>query len=350
VTANIVAIGTNVNAKRAARAHLMFNVLGVCILMPLVVNGWYAKFIEMLVPGTLTKHTIMAHLAMSHTAFNVINTLVFLRFTNVLAAVVTRMVPGKVEVVQFEPQYLEERLLDNPPIALEQARREVVRMIELADSAVRDAGRAFVSDDDRELDLVRQKEDAIDNLQDKITRYLIQVSQRNLSPAESNTMPVLLHSVNDIERIGDHAVNLAEAAERKIGDKLPFTGAAMEELGMMRAEVDRMFETVIRALANSDQEVARAAFESEAKLNVMEREFRDNHLRRLYLGDCNFYSGLTFVDCVYNYEKIGDHLMNVAQAVLGDFQWGEKVRDAATSHPAPTPAAASRPAPSPDAL
>ena len=87
-----------------------------------------------------------------------------------------------------------------------------------------------------------------------------------------------------------------------------------------------MFDTVIHALATSDRDAARKAFDSEQKLNAMEREFRETHLRRLYAGDCNFYAGLTFVDCIYNYEKIGDHLMNAAQAVLGDFQWGEKVR------------------------
>ncbi len=137
---------------------------------------------------------------------------------------------------------------------------------------------------------------------------------------------MLLHSVNDIERMGDHAVNLAEAAQRKIEDHLPFTEAAMEELDMMRGEVAGMFENVVQALEHSDAEAAKRAFAHEERLNGMERQFRESHLTRLAAGDCNFYSGLTFVDCIYNYEKIGDHLLNTAQAVLGDFQWGEKVR------------------------
>ncbi|NIM68906.1 MAG: hypothetical protein GTO39_00005, partial [Pseudomonas stutzeri] len=101
-------------------------------------------------------------------------------------------------------------------------------------------------------------------------------------------------------RIGDHAVNLAEAAQRKIEDQLPFTDAAMEELDMMRREVDGMFENVIQALENSDIEAARRAFAHEERLNGMERQFRESHLTRLAAGDCNFYSGLTFVDCIYN--------------------------------------------------
>lgn len=320
ITAQIASVGTNVSAKRAARAHMMFNVLGVCILLPFV--GPYGKFIAMLVPS----RQVMLRIALSHTVFNVVNTLIFMPLAGVLAAIVTRMVPGEAGIVQVEPQYLEEHLLDNPPIALEQARREVVRMVELAASAVRNASDAFFNDDSKELELVRQKEDAVDNLQNKITRYLIRISQRSLGPTDSNELPVLLHSVNDIERMADHAVNLLEAAERKIEGKLPFTDAAMEELGMMRDEVNVMFDVVIEALQNSDPQAAKRVFESERKLNAMEREFRQNHLTRLAEGDCNFFSGLTFVDCVYNYEKIGDHLTNTAQAVLGDFQWGEKVK------------------------
>ncbi len=339
ITAQIASIGTNINAKRAARAHMVFNLLGVIILMPVVATGYYSRLIEAIVPGDLAQSTVMLHIAVSHSVFNILNTAIFMPLTGMLAGIVRRLVPGEAGIVEVEPKYLERRLLENPPIALEQARREVVRMIELASSATHDAGEAFFNGDLKELQLARQKEDAIDNLQNEITRYLIEVSQRDMGPAASNELPVLLHSVNDIERIGDHAENLAEAAQRKIEGSQVFTEPALSELSMMRAEVESMFDTVIRALADSDDGAARQAFENEEKLNMMEREFRENHLRRLHAGDCEFYSGLTFVDCVYNYEKIGDHLMNTAQAVLGDFQWGEKVREVAReSAPQPTPA------------
>jgi phosphate:Na+ symporter len=327
ITAQLASIGTNVEARRAARAHLMFKVLGVAILLPIVWGGHYARFIRFLIPGELTQSTVMVHIAASHTMFNMIDMLIFVPLAGPLARLVTHLVPGEPGTVPVEPQYLEEHLLDSPPIALEQARREVVRMITLAGSAVRNASDAFFRNDARELKLVRQKENAIDNLQNEITQYLIRVSRRNLAPADSNELPVLLHSVNDIERIGDHAVNLMEAAERRIERNLPFSDAALVELSMMRDEVERMFDTVTRALAEVDQGAARAAFESEAKLNAMQKAFRESHLNRLSSGECHFYSGLTFVDCLYYYEKIGDHLTNTAQAVLGDFQWGEKVRE-----------------------
>ncbi len=326
ITAQIASVGTNINAKRAARAHLLFNLFGVLLLLPFI--GPYGRLVEALVPGAVGQQNIMLHIALSHSVFNVLNTLIWMPFAGVLTAAARRLVPGELELVSVEPQYLEEHLLETPPIALEQARREVVRMIELAASAVCDAAEGFFKSDRTEMQLVGQKEEAIDNLQNKITQYLIQVSRRDLEPEQSNELPVLLHAVNDIERMGDHAVNLAEAAERRIEDALPFSEAALEELDIMRTEVLLMFETVVRALAESDAEAAKGAFESEDRLNAMERQARESHLRRLAAGECNFYSGLTFVDCVYNYEKIGDHLTNTAQAVLGDFQWGEKVRRA----------------------
>lgn len=324
ITAQLASIGTNVEARRAARAHMAFKVLGVLIVLPVVWTGYYAKFVEFLLPGELNTATVMVHIAASHTLFNVITMAVFVPLAGPIAALVTRLVPGEAGIVPVEPQYLEEHLLDTPPIALEQARREVVRMIELAESAVSEAADAFFTMDGRRLPVVRRTEDAIDNLQNRITQYLVEVSRRDLDPPASSELPVLLHSVNDIERIGDHALNLAEAAERRIENRLTFSEAALDELRLMRDEVKRMFAVVVEALRESDTRAAELAFESEDKLNVMEREFRESHLRRLSAGDCNFYSGLTFVDCVYNFEKIGDHLTNAAQAVLGDFQWGEE--------------------------
>ncbi len=333
ITAQLASIGTNVEARRAARAHMLFKVVECSILLPVVWSGAYGRAIEWLIPGELTPSTIMVYIAASHTLFNVIGMIIFVPLAGQMARLVTHLVRGETSVVAFEPQYLEEHLLENPPIALEQARREVVRMTELAASAVHDAGEAFFTQDRRFFERVRQKEDAIDNLQNRITQYLIKISRRDLGPQESNELPVLIHSVNDVERIGDHAVNLLESAERRIDGRLPFTESALDELGMMRDEVEAMFDVVIHALANRDRKVAERAFASESRLNTMQREFRESHLARLSAGDCNFYSGLTFVDCLCYYEKIGDHLTNTAQAVLGDFQWGEKVRGADQAAP-----------------
>ena len=237
--------------------------------------------------------------------------------TGVLVAIVKKLVPGVPDIVQAEPQYLEQRLLETPSIALEQARREVVRMIEMAAGAVQNASQAFFNNDRNEADLAKRKEDAIDNLQNKITQYLIQISRRQMEPEQANELPVLLHSVNDIERMGDHAKNLAEAAETQ--DRRP-AGLHPARPPGAGADARRGGPHVRRGntrVGRLRQRGAKAAFESEERLNAMEKQFRESHLRRLAAGDCNFDSGLAFVDCIYNYEKIGDHLVNTAQAVIG---------------------------------
>ncbi|GAH82465.1 unnamed protein product, partial [marine sediment metagenome] len=131
----------------------------------------------------------------------------------------------------------------------------------------------------------------------------------------------LLHTVNDLERIGDHAVNIVEIAERKIEQKVPFSDFALEEAAQLRKEVGQMFGYIKEALENDDAEVARKALLNENNLNRMQLDFRRNHVQRMSGGFCSPESGLIFCDLVDNIEKIGDHLTNIAQAVIGGLQW-----------------------------
>jgi phosphate:Na+ symporter len=132
---------------------------------------------------------------------------------------------------------------------------------------------------------------------------------------------VLLHAVNDLERIGDHAVNIVEIAERKMSQKLEFTEAATQEAGQIRAELAQMFRKVVAALDGSDVAAAGSALASERKLNDMQLEFRRSHVARMTDGACTAVSGLIFIDLVDNAEKNGDHLTNIAQAAIGGLQW-----------------------------
>ncbi len=132
---------------------------------------------------------------------------------------------------------------------------------------------------------------------------------------------MLLHTVNDLERIGDHAVNIAEIAERKMDQKLLFTDSALAEADRLKREVDQMFDYIIGALQNSDVEQAKSALTNEKHLNRMQVEFRRSHVDRMREGLCTPEGGLIFIDLVDNIEKIGDHLTNIAQAVIGGLQW-----------------------------
>ena len=322
VTAQIASIGTNLTARRAAWAHTLFNVLGVSYMLIFVYNGWFARFIEFITPGDVNAN-IMRHIANAHVAFKFVNAAVFLPFTGLLEKVCCWVVPGEIEELPAEPKFLERHLLNTPSVALDQATKELVRMTAVAQDAVSCAMKGFFNQDRRLLGKVSRQEEAVDNLQKEITQYLVEISQRSLTPGESEKLPTLLHSVNDIERIGDHAENLQELAERAVEEKLPFSQQALKEIHLVYDEVNSMIDDVRRALQDDNREHAQKALAREKTLNRLQLELRQNHIQRLSEGKCFVLSGIIFLDFINNLEKIGDHLTNVAQAVMGSFQWDD---------------------------
>ena len=215
----------------------------------------------------------------------------------------------------------DEAVLDTPVIALNQTSREIVRMAKVSKEAVNQAIEGLGEDDAKKLEMTRKTEDAIDRFQYEITLYLTSLSRRELSEELSGKLPVLLHTVNDLERVGDHAVNIAEVAERKIEQKLSFSDSAQTEAARLKDEINQMFDYIIAALEKNDIEVAKSALVNEEHLNGMQMEFRRSHVQRMTDGICIPEAGLIFIDLVDNIEKIGDHLTNIAQAVIGGLQW-----------------------------
>ena len=321
ITAQLAAIGTNTGAKRVAWAHTMFNVFGVCYMLVFVYLGWYGRFIESLFPGGLTQSNIMMHIAAAHSVFNVTNTIVFLPGTKLLQRAVERIVPQRGELISMQPQYLEKRLLETPVIALEQSKKEIIAMLRLADSALRDSFGLFFTEKWDLAGKVKRKEEAVDNLQAEITRYLIDISMQRLDENEAEQIPVLIHSVNDIERIGDHAENILELAQRKIDQKLAFSEGAQAELKRMIETTQEMINEVVLGLETGDTAHAHRALHCEEQLNRMQIELRHAHVQRLNDGSCKVLSGLVYLDFVDFLEKIGDHLTNIAQGLLTGLRW-----------------------------
>ncbi|MHC4314778.1 MAG: Na/Pi cotransporter family protein [Planctomycetota bacterium] len=321
ITAQLAAIQANLNAKRAAWAHTIFNILGVVIAYPFVHLGLFSALVVIISPWELSRTTIAPTIAVAHTIFNVGNSAIFLPLAGLLAKLVIKLVPERAGDLAAKPVILEEHLLDTPVIALEQAKREIIRMSKTAKTALENSVDGIVEDDRRKLESTRQIEDYLDEFQYEITSYLSVLSRRQLSHEVSVELPVLLHTVNDLERIGDHAVNVVEIAERKIEQKLSFSDFALDEADKLRKEAEQMFDNVIAALENNDAEAARAALVNEANLNKMQIDFRYSHVHRMGEGICSPEAGLIFIDLVDNVEKIGDHLTNIAQAVIGGLQW-----------------------------
>jgi phosphate:Na+ symporter len=323
ITAQLAALQANRNAKRAAWAHTMFNVLGSVIAYPFAYFGLYRAFVQMISPWELGPSTIASEIAIAHTMFNVVNSGIFLLLIGVLEKVVVKLVPKIPSEVAMSPVVLEKHLLDAPEIALEQAKREIVRMAKTAKRAFRQSIDGIMEDDGKKLGSVGEIEDFIDSLQYEITSYLSALSSRSLSDGISVKLPVLLHAVNDLERIGDHAVNIVEIAQRKIDQKLSFSDQAMAEAEKLRKTADQMFDDVIAALENGDIRAAKAALAIERQINKAQVDFRRSHVQRMSEGVCTPETGLIFIDLVDNVEKIGDHLTNIAQAAIGGLQWSD---------------------------
>lgn len=340
ITAQLAALRTNLAGRRTAMAHTLFNVLGVVIVLPSVYLGWYDAFVRWISPWPLNPKTIMVHMALAHTVFNVSAALVILPAVGLLEKLVLKILPARRgEEEDIKPVTLERHLLDTPPLAMTQAHKEIVRMAKAARKAVKGALVAIRDEDRSRERKVREKEDAVDEFQTEITRYLVALSQRRLSREMANQLPVLLHSVNDLERIADHAVNLIGTASRKMDHRHTFSEVAQNDLRRMMAEVRRMFKQVMAALQHFDAEAARRALEHEDTLNQMQVDFRDSHIQRLSNGTCTAMAGLIFVDFVDNLEKIGDHLANIAEAIMGGLQW-RRIEDSGSQfhqHTVPLP-------------
>jgi phosphate:Na+ symporter len=321
ITAQIAAIGSGTGAKRVAWAHTLFNVFGTIYMLVFVYLGIYQRIIEAIVPGDVTGNNIMLHIALSHSLFNLFNVMIFLPFVGLLQGLVERMIKTRADQISIQPRYLERHLLETPVIALEQSKKEIVRMLHISESALKDSFGIFFEEKWGLARNVERKEEAVDNLQAEITRYLIDISMEEIDHQEAEKIPVFIHSVNDIERIADHAENIVELAQRKIDQKLPFTDDAVVELKRMIGIVMEMTSDVAEGLQTGELAPAKRALRKEDQLNKMQIELRQRHVSRLNGGSCNMLSGLIFLDMVDYLEKIGDHLSNIAQGLMGGLRW-----------------------------
>jgi len=314
VTALIASVGTGISAKRAALAHIMFNVIGVIYFLPFL--GFFQNLV------THTSGNLARQIANAHTIFNVINTLIFIPFIRPFANLLTRIIKGKEEEeVEYLPKYLERHLLNTPPIAIDAAIKEIIRTLSLTQRMVTTAMDSFIKNDAKSLEKITRGEQAVDSLREAITNYLVELMQQELSLEESKKIPPLIHAINDVERIGDHAENLRDLAEQKIEQKMPFSPIAVEELKNIYEEINRMISCSVNALGLNKVEEAKLVLEQECHINTLRDRLKDNHVKRLEQGQCNVLAGVVFLDMISNFEKIGDHLNNVAQAVIEGLQW-----------------------------
>ena len=310
ITAVLASIGASVAAKRTALVHVIFNVVGATIFTILL------NPVHSLVLWLGEGVNIRMQIAYAHGLFNTVNTLIFLPLIPVLAWIVTKAIRGKSDELEFKAIYLDDRLLATPAMALGQAQHEIIRMGQYAQQALQDATGFFFNKDTRSAEKALQKEDLVNELNRKITDYIMKIHQKGLSPGESESATGWFQTISDLERIGDHAENIVELAEFRLTNKLELSADAEGELRTMMEVADEAVTKALIALEHHDTAVAEDVLNLESKLDDLEAEYRTNHIHRLNQNLCSGGTGTIYLDLLTNLERIGDHSKNIAQFVL----------------------------------
>ncbi|PFN29358.1 Na/Pi cotransporter family protein [Bacillus cereus] len=315
ITAVLAAIGTSIAARRAALVHVIFNIVGTVIFTILLVP--FTNLIQYF-QTSLNLNPEMT-IAFAHGTFNVTNTIIQFPFIAVLAWIVTKIIRGEDSAIDFKPQHLNPIFIEqSPAIALTEAQKEIIRMAEFSLHGLKEANQFLNTQDKKHADMATQLEGAINNLDKKITEYLVLLSEKPLSPTDSEKHSVLAGVVGDIERVGDHVENLVELVDFQISNRVSLSDDALAELNEMLELTISTLKDAVEALTNFDTELAQTVIAKERKIDQMERVLRKRHVLRLNERSCSGDASIIFVDMVSNLERIGDHAVNIADGVLGD--------------------------------
>ncbi len=333
ITANLAAVGTNLAARRTAFAHFLFNFLGVAYM--LVLFPFYMSFIDSITPGDADmviqtqqqaqaysaslgdKPFIARHIANTHTLFNIVNTLIFLPLVGVLAKLTTIIIRGREEEMEFHLKYIDNRVLNTPPIALGQARSETKRMAQMSLEMLDETLLYIKDQDEKRITVLEKKEDLVDMLQKEITDFLVALSQKSIAQETSKNIASMMHMVNDLERVGDHCENLWRLGQRKKNQKIAYTDIGNNEILEIGAKTREFLSFVVASMERGDTTIIEKSRHMEDIVNRLEDEYRNNHIVRLNTGECAVQPGLVFIDMLHNFEKIGDHTYNVVKAIVG---------------------------------
>ncbi len=311
ITAMLAGLGTSLSARKTAFAHVLFNLLGVAILL-LFLGPFTQLILE-------TGQTVARQTANAHTIFNVLNTLIVFPFFNYFVRLINYIVPGEDARVELGPKFLDKRMLKAPAVALEAARQELLRMASIARDMVQESIEVFVKGDRRKIAHILQMEDLVDGLETEIAHYLQELSQHSLTRQQTTTVAGLMSAANDLERIGDHSQNIVQLSETVLDEKLQVSAVAREEVFSMYEKVNEMFVQAIEAFRKEDVSLARTVITQDDIVDDMEKELRKRHIERVNRRECVTAAGVIYLDILSNMERIADHATNLAQVVTEEF-------------------------------
>ena len=334
ITANIAAIGTNLAAKRTAFSHFLFNVIGVIYILLLMPA--FIRLVSAITPGDADfviqtqaqassfaaqigdKPYIARHIANAHTLFNVINTLIFLPLIGFLAKLSTLIIRGKDHQENLQIKFIDDRVLNTPPVAIGQARRETKRMGQVALEMVEETA-LFLEDGHFErIDSINKKEQLINILQHEILDFLVKLSQRAITAETSRSVSLLMDVANNLERIGDHCENICNLGIKKYEGKIIFSSLGDNDVNLIAERTVDFLQFVIDAMENGDTNITARSIEYENSIDALEESLGKKHIKRLHTGECTVQRGLLFIDILHNYEEIGNLTYNISEAITGE--------------------------------
>ncbi len=329
VTAMISSIGASKNARRTALVHLYFNIIGTVIFM----LGFYA--INAIVKFPFMNQAIdAAGIATIHTVFNVVATCILLPFGNVLVKLATLSVPDdkvSVKVSELEQNLgmLDQRFLDTPGYAISMAKNVTVKMAEAVHLSMELAMKLLDKYDEEEAKRVIELEDDVDRYEDALGSYLLKISSKDLSEKESQDVNVMLHCINDFERIADHAKNIKESAEERYTKGMSFSDSASAEFAVFADAIHEIVNLTTDVFVNNDVQKARNVEPLEEVIDELSVEMKSRHISRLRMGKCTVELGFILSDLTTNFERVADHCSNIAIYVLqedaADFETHEVI-------------------------
>ena len=312
ITAMLASVGTNKTAHKAALLHLVFNIVGTIVFLPFL--GIIAKFVQHVSPEDVSRQ-----IANAHTVFNVANTALLLPFNTYIIKFINKVIPCEEKVEKVGPKYIDDRVLETPVIAAGQVIKETIRMANKAKENVELSMKAFIDGDQALIEKVYENEKIINVLEESITEYLVKLAKCDLSDKEKGIVASTFHVVIDIERIGDHADNIADLTIEKINRNLKYSEDAIEELYEIYNSTLKALEIAIDSYVNRDITKAKSILDVEDKIDTYQRNYREKHIQRLYDGKCNAFAGAIFLDLISAFERIGDHSTNISESVLENY-------------------------------
>lgn len=309
----LAAMDAKKEAKRAALIHVLFNVFGMIIISVILIFAMepFTAFIQ-----AVSGNDIKRSVANTDTIYKVFQTIIFLPVSQQFIKLVNMIVPGDdVKQEGFALQYISRSTVFSPTAAIVEAMKEIARMGRKAEENLQLSIEAFFDGDQKKTDQVYKTEKYIDFLSHEITDYLVDVNQRQLPVSDSLKIGGLFHVVNDIERIGDHAENIADAAVRMREENITFSKKAVREIQEMFEKDLRVLTCALEMFENEDYSHMQEILTIEEEVDQMEIDLQNSHIRRMAKGKCSPESGLIFTDLVTGLERVADHATNIAFAL-----------------------------------